>query len=66
MKNKIITVLLILVGIFVLFFIRSNYSEHNLKRTIEACILAQKQTSKNFNKKESRKYCEEEIKKRIK
>ena len=55
-----------MVGIFILFFIRSNYSDHNLKRTVEACMLAQKQTSKNFNKKESRKYCEEEIKKRIK
>ena len=66
MKNKIITIILIIVGIAILLFLRTNYSDHNLKRTVQACMLAQKQTSKNFNKHEAKKYCEEEIKKNIK
>ena len=63
MKKKITTIIFIILGILVLLFIRSNYSDHNLKRTVEACMLATKQTSKNFNKEEARKYCEEQIKK---
>tara|TARA_Y100000590_G_C15376680_1_gene884717 strand:+ start:375 stop:581 length:207 start_codon:yes stop_codon:yes gene_type:complete len=66
MKKKITTIILIIVGILVLFFIRSNYSDHNLKRTVEACMLATKQTSNDFNKEEARKYCEKQIKKNIK
>jgi len=66
MKNKIITIILIIVGISVLFFIRVNYSDHNLKRTVAACMLGLKQTSQNFNKQEAKEYCEKEIKKQIK
>ena len=66
MKKNIITIILIIVGIIVLFLIRSNYSDYNLKRTVEACVLAKKQTTKNFYRQEAKKYCEEEIKKKIK
>ena len=55
MKKNIITIILIIVGIIVLFLIRSNYSDHNLKRTVEACVLAKKQTTKNFNRQEAKK-----------
>ncbi len=46
--------------------IRTNYSDHTLKKTISACVLAQKQTSKSFNLEQAKKYCEKEIKKSIK
>ena len=46
--------------------IRTNYSDHTLKKTISACVLAQKQTSKSFNREQAKKYCEKEIKKSIK
>ena len=38
----------------------------NLNRTISACMVAQKQTSTSFDPDKARKYCEEEIKKKIK
>ena len=40
------------------------YSDHNLKKTVAACVLAQKQTTKSFDAEKARKFCKEEIKKR--
>jgi len=43
MKNR--TVVSVIVVILILFLARSMYSDHNLKKIIGACILAQTQTS---------------------
>ena len=43
MKNRII--IYVIVVIIMLFLARSMYSDHNLKKIIGACILAQTQTS---------------------
>ena len=43
MKNRII--ISVIVVIIMLFLARSLYSDHNLKKIIGACILAQTQTS---------------------
>ena len=61
MKNKISKFIFILVGIFIIYFIRINFSEHNLKKTVSACILAKKQTSKSFDPKKAKEFCEESI-----
>ena len=45
MKNKILTIISIIVVIIILFLARTIYSDHNLKKVIGACILAQTQTS---------------------
>ena len=65
MKNKIITIVFIIAAIVALSLVRSEYSDHNLEKTIQACIVAQKQTSKSFNLEESREYCKKEIKKNV-
>jgi len=44
-KNKILIVISVIVGIIILFLVRNIYSDHNLKKVIGACILAQTQTS---------------------
>jgi len=44
-KNKISTIISIIVVIIILFLARTIYSDHNLKKFIGACILAQTQTS---------------------
>jgi len=44
-KNKILTIISVIVVIIILFLVRSIYSDHNLKKIIGACILAQAQTS---------------------
>jgi len=43
MKSR--TVISVIVVIIILFLARSMYSDHNLKKIIGACILAQTQTS---------------------
>ena len=63
MKNKILNFIFILFVIFLIYFVRTIFSEYNLKKTLSACILAQKQTSKSLDIKEAKKFCEESIKK---
>ena len=45
MKNKILTIISVIVVITILFLARNIYSDHNLKKVIGACILDQTQTS---------------------
>ena len=60
MKNKILTVIAAIGVIIILFLVRTIYSDHNLKKVIGACILAQTQTS---NLEEAKKICEDKIRK---
>ena len=60
MKNKISTIISIIVVIIILFLARTIYSDHNLKKVIGACILAQTQTS---NLEEAKQICEDKIRK---
>ena len=59
MKKKLLFVAFIVIAMFVIL----KYSDHNLNRTVGACMVAQKQTNKSFNADKARKFCEEEIKK---
>ena len=45
MKNKILTIISVIVVIIILFLARTIYSDYTLKKVIGACILAQTQTS---------------------
>ena len=57
MKGR--TVITVIVGIIILFLARSIYSDHNLKKIIGACILAQTQTS---NLEEAKQICVDRFK----
>ena len=57
MKNRI--VISVIVVIIILFLARSMYSDHNLKKIISACILAQTQTS---SIEEAKKICVDKFK----
>ena len=59
MKNKILTIISIIVVIIILFLARTIYSDHNLKKIISACILAQTQTS---SIEEAKQICEDKFK----
>ena len=59
MKNKILTIILVIVVIIILFLARTIYSDHNLKKVIGACILAQTQTS---NLEEAKQFCVDKFK----
>ncbi len=58
-KKIILFVIFVAIGMFVIF----KYSDHNLNRTVSACIVAQKQTSEIFDAKKAKKFCKEKIKK---
>ena len=58
MKNR--TVISVIVIIIILFLARSIFSDHNLKKIISACILAQTQTS---GIEEANKICVDKFKK---
>ena len=66
MNNNLKMIALIIFGVIVLYIFQIKYSDHNLNKTISACVLAQKQTSKSFDLKQSKKFCEEKIKKSLK
>jgi len=63
MKNKIFTVILLLVTIIIIYFQRTNFSEYTLKKTISSCVIAQKRTSNSLDIEKVKKFCEEKIRK---
>ena len=63
-KNNILKLVYILFVIIIIYFLRTYFSEYNLKRTISACVLAQKGTSESFNTEKAKKFCEEKIRKK--
>jgi len=64
MKNNIKMIGLIVFGIIFLYIFRINYSDHNLNKTISACVLAQKQMSQSFDLEQAKKICKEKINKK--
>ena len=64
MSNNIKIISIILFGIIALYIFKIN-SNHNLKKTIQACVIAKKQTSESFNVNQAKKFCESEIRKQL-
>ena len=59
MKKNILLVIFIIVAVFVI----SKFSDHNLKKSISACVLAQLQTAELPDAEKAKKFCEEQVKK---
>ena len=59
MKNKILTIISVIVVIIILFLTRTIYGDHTLKKVIGACILGQTQTS---NLEEAKQICADKFK----
>ena len=66
MTNNFKMIALIIFAIIVLFLFKIKHSDHNLNKSIAACVVAQKQTSKSFDLKQAKKFCKEEIRKSLK
>ena len=64
-KKFLNTILFIIISVILLFFARNNFKEFNSKKAVSACILAQKQTSQNFDKDLAKKKCKEDIRKSV-
>ena len=63
MKSKTKNIILLIVGIVILLATRTMFKEHNLKKTISACIVAEKQTSESFDPVKAKKMCEKRMQK---
>ena len=65
MKKNIKFIIFIILGIIALYFTRVNYGDHGKNKSIMACVIAQKNKSKEMTKSEAEKYCKDEINKKI-
>ena len=65
MSNNFKMIALVIFGIVLLFIFKDQYKSHNLKKTISACMLAQKKTSKSITPEEARIICEKQINKMV-
>ena len=66
MNNNLKTIGLIIFAVIALYIFQIKYSDHNLNKSISACIVAKKQTSKSFDLKQAKKLCKEEVTKSVK
>ena len=66
MNNNLKMIALIIFGVIVLYIFQIKYSDHNLNKSISACVVALKQTSKSFDLKQAKKLCKEEVTKSVK
>tara|TARA_B100000965_G_scaffold402505_1_gene428596 strand:+ start:874 stop:1077 length:204 start_codon:yes stop_codon:yes gene_type:complete len=65
MKKNIKFIIFIIIAIIALYFTRVNYGDHSQSKSIMACVIAQKNKSKDMTKAEAEKYCKDEIQKKI-
>ena len=67
MKKNFLKFIIILAGVITVYFyfFKDKFSEYNLEKSIQACLIAQKRTSEAFDLEKSRKYCEEVVRKQI-
>jgi|TARA_B100000579_G_C22379636_1_gene642197 hypothetical protein len=63
MKKNYKFIIFIIIAIIALYFTRTIYGEYGLKKSISACIIVQKQMSKDITSKKAKEICEREIKK---
>ena len=60
MKIKnIITIILIIFGLYFIF----TFRDHNFKRAIDACMAGSQKLEQPMTPEEAKKFCEEQIKK---
>ena len=63
MKKTFKIIILIFFGIILIYFLKTNFTEYNLEKSINACIVAQNRTSETIDMEKTKKYCEEEVRK---
>jgi len=65
MSNNFKMLALIIFGLVFLFVFNDKYKNYNLNKTILACMAAHKKTSNSLNAEQSKKFCEEKIRKMV-
>ena len=64
-SNNIRIIVIIVLGAIALFIFGLN-SDYNIKKSVSACIVAQKKILESFDPKKAKKFCEKEVRKLIK
>ena len=59
MIKNILIFIFIVIGMLVIL----NFSDHNFKRAVDACIAGSQKLSENVNIEETKKFCEDQIQK---
>ena len=65
MKKNIKFIIFVILAIISLYFTRVNYGDHGMNKSIMACVIAQKNKSKEMTATEAEKFCKEDIIKKI-
>ena len=63
MKKTFKLIILIFFAIILIYFLKTNFTEYNLEKSINACIVAKKRTSETFDLEKAKKYCDEQVRK---
>ena len=63
MKKNLGFILFIVFAILALYLSKINYEGHGLKKSISACIIAQKKKDKTMTLEFPKNYCEKEVRK---
>ena len=66
MTNNVKMIVLVIFGVIALYIFQIKNSDHNINKSISACIVAQKKTSEFFDLEKSKDFCEEKVKKMVK
>ena len=65
MSNNLKMIAIIIFGAIALYIFQMKNSEHNTNKSISACIVAIKKTSKSFDLEKAKKFCEKKVKKMV-
>ena len=63
LKRNLLRLLVILFAVIIIYFLKNNFTEYNLSKSISACVVAQQRTSESFDLEKSKKHCEERVRK---
>ena len=66
MKKIIPKVIFIIVAIILIYFLKTNFAEYNIEKSISACVLGEKRTSESFDLKKSKNIAKSRLENRKK
>ncbi len=65
MNKNLKATIFIIVAIALLYIVNNKYSSYNISKSIQACMLGQKQLNPEITFKENEKICEDYVKKQV-
>ena len=66
MTNNIKMIVLVVLGVIALYIFQIKQNDHNLNKSISACVVAQKRTSKSFDLEKAKNFCNKRVREMVK